>query len=249
MKKNNLYGLIGKNIGYSLSPFIFQNIFQVEKCDCRYELFDETDPGKWLKNLKNLPYLKGFNVTIPYKQFFAEKIKDTDHAVQLTGTVNTIVITSPFHLKGFNTDLPGFEKAIREFTGNDKMQALVLGNGATASTVKHALNKLQIPAQTVSRKKTKSILTYDELNEKIIASHRLIINTTPLGSAQFPGQKPNIPYEAISRNHYLFDVIYSPPLTPFLIEGLKRSARVENGLKMLVYQAWEAWKIWKKYIK
>ncbi len=249
MKNVSRFGLVGKNIGYSLSPGIFQNIFTSENCACRYNIFDIENPQKWLENISRIPGLKGFNVTIPYKSFFAETVSEADILVRETGSVNTVVVGEDFKLKGFNTDLTGFEKAFNEFTGGQKYPAIILGDGATASTVKYAFARLNIPFVTVSRTKKSHSITYNELTPEIIRNHPVIINTTPLGSAQFPGQKPAIPYEALNRNHYLFDVIYAPPLTPFLIEGLKRNAKIQNGLKMLVYQAWDAWKIWKSHLK
>jgi shikimate dehydrogenase len=76
----------------------------------------------------------------------------------------------------------------------------------------------------------------------------LLINATPLGMGDLQNQKPNIPYEAISSQHLLFDLIYNPQETLFLKEGKKRGATIKNGLEMLHYQADESWKIWEKFL-
>jgi shikimate dehydrogenase len=55
---------------------------------------------------------------------------------------------------------------------------------------------------------------------------------------------PPLPYEAIGPAHYLFDLVYNPPLTLFLQKGKDRGAVVENGYDMLIGQAEESWRIW-----
>ncbi len=73
----------------------------------------------------------------------------------------------------------------------------------------------------------------------------LIINCTPLGTFPNVQDFPNIPYQYITNNHVLFDLIYNPKQTEFLKRGFAKGARIENGLKMLEFQAKKSWKIWK----
>ena len=107
------------------------------------------------------------------------------------------------------------------------------------------LKKLNIAYEIVSRKiHGGSTLTYNDVSAAIIKEHPIIINTTPLGTYPDTDQCAPIPYEAISRDHYLFDLIYNPDKTLFLKKGEERGATIKNGYEMLEIQAEESWKIW-----
>jgi shikimate dehydrogenase len=107
------------------------------------------------------------------------------------------------------------------------------------------LNKLQIDFKIVSRKlHDDAHLTYQNVDATIIKDHRLIINTTPLGTFPNVEECPDIPYQFITPNHYLFDLIYNPAKTLFLQKGEERGALIKNGSDMLQIQAEESWKIW-----
>ncbi len=77
-----------------------------------------------------------------------------------------------------------------------------------------------------------------------MASHRLIVNTTPLGTFPRVEEKPPIPYDAIGPGHYLYDLVYNPPVTAFLAEGERRGAQGLNGEVMFRAQAEKNWSIW-----
>jgi len=82
------------------------------------------------------------------------------------------------------------------------------------------------------------------LTKSIIAKYKLIINTTPLG--MFPNivEAPPIPYEFLTSEHFLFDLIYNPAKTLFLKKGEDQGAFIQNGYDMLVEQAEVNWKLW-----
>ena len=111
------------------------------------------------------------------------------------------------------------------------------------------LNKLSIEHIFVTRREEKDDrkINYTNLTSDIIREYQVIINTTPAGMYPDTSKKPEIPYEAITPSHLLFDLIYNPPTTSFLQEGKKRGADVENGLNMLKLQAEASWDIWNKY--
>jgi shikimate dehydrogenase len=98
----------------------------------------------------------------------------------------------------------------------------------------------------VSRIKRDDNFTYDELDKNIIGRHILIINCTPVGSQPKSHEFPFIPYQYLTADHLLFDLVYNPRQTEFMKMGFAKGARVTNGLKMLEYQAKKAWTIWKK---
>jgi shikimate dehydrogenase len=96
----------------------------------------------------------------------------------------------------------------------------------------------------VSRKNSKHLLSYAELTPEIIGNHTLIINTTPVGMYPQIDACPSIPYDALTSNHLLFDLIYNPEETTFLQKGKEKGATIKNGLEMLHIQAERSWEIW-----
>jgi len=236
------YGVVGKNIGYSLSPSLFEERARRFGIDARYEIFD-LPRAVDLVSLFHLPGLKGFNVTIPYKRAIIPYLDTLSKEAQATGVVNTVKYENG-KWKGYNTDVYGFEKSLEAFVPIRIDKALIAGNGATAQSIRYVLERRGVEVTILSRRKSPGVYTYDEADFRVPASHPLIINTTPLGGAQFPGRKPPLPYEGLGPFHYLMDVHYHPPVTPFLEEGLRRGAQVKNGRAMLVFQARKSFEIW-----
>ena len=121
---------------------------------------------------------------------------------------------------------------------------LVLGTGGASKAVVYALNKMGIETQYVSRKKGTNNLTYEELTDKVMEKHKLIVNCTPLGTHPNIFQKPNLNYDQLTSAHVLFDLIYNPTETAFMKAGKKAGANVGNGENMLVGQAEASWRLW-----
>ena len=88
--------------------------------------------------------------------------------------------------------------------------------------------------------------SYQSLNKQIIDNNLLIINTTPLGMYPNNNTAPNIPYKYITNKHILYDLVYNPLESQFIINGKQHGATCVNGLKMLEIQAEASWKIWRK---
>lgn len=121
---------------------------------------------------------------------------------------------------------------------------MVLGTGGASKAVKYVLSSLGIRFLSVSRTKSSDTITYDEIGREFIISHPLIINTTPLGTYPDVDSAPEIPYEYLSEQNFLFDAVYNPALTKFLAYGRDHDSRIMNGYDMLVGQAERSWKIW-----
>lgn len=239
-----LFGLIGYPLSHSFSKRYFTEKFEKEKLtDCRYELF----PISSIDELKNVLYrhpdLCGLNVTIPHKEQVISFLDEVDDVVENILACNCISIKNG-KLKGFNTDVVGFERSLKAQLKPHHKKALILGTGGAAKAVEFVLQKLRIDFKYVSRKPIENGYSYDELTADIIAEHTLIINTTPIGMYPAIDEAPAIPYEAISGNHYLFDLVYNPEKTLFLQKGEERGATIKNGYEMLVIQADESWMIW-----
>ena len=82
------------------------------------------------------------------------------------------------------------------------------------------------------------------IDETIMNEHQLIINCTPVGMYPNDGQYPDIPYQFLTKAHYLYDLVYKPEKTWFLNKGEDKGAIIQNGYEMLIIQAEESWKIW-----
>lgn len=241
-------GLIGYPLGHSKSPEIFAQIFKQNNVEGSYSLFPLEDSSTLKQWLATPPNLAGFNVTIPHKKAILPFLDLVSADAEAIGAINTVKITrkgNTAKLIGYNTDYLGFKTSLLNFLGAKKPQkALVLGTGGSAKAVGYTLVQLGIPFSSVSRSKTKEHFSYEELSPDIINSHHLIINTTPLGMAPNIKEYPSIDYNAITPNHFLYDLVYNPLETRFLSKGKAQGAKIKNGLEMLHLQAQYAWEIW-----
>ena len=239
------YGLIGKNIGFSFSKTFFTTKFSQENRPDSYTNFDVESIDTLKEIIKDNSTLKGLNITIPYKESVIPLLDRLDKEAKKIGAVNTIKINRDGKLVGYNTDHYGFAKSLADFFPLKDKTALILGTGGAAKAIAYVLDTMGFDYKYVSRTKTETTLSYNDLNRDIILSHHLIINCTPLGTFPKVQEFPNIPYQYLTSDHLLFDLIYNPRETEFLKIGHAKGARVTNGLKMLEYQAKKAWLIWK----
>ena len=113
-----------------------------------------------------------------------------------------------------------------------------------SSEIPQILEKLKIEFSYLSRKEGKNHINYSAVDTNTLKEHLLIINASPVGTFPDVNQAPNLPYEFLTNNHILYDLIYNPPETLFLKEGKKRGCTILNGYKMLEYQAEKSWDIW-----
>lgn len=243
-----LFGLIGYPLTHSFSKGYFSDKFSRENLnDCQYNNYPIENIGLLPDILTSNPDIVGLNVTIPYKEKVIPFLNDISTEAKEIGAVNTIRITrsnSMLLLKGFNTDVWGFSESLQPLLKDQHKSALVLGTGGASKAVKFALKRLGIAITSVSRNKSEDSLTYEELTKDIIHQHKLIINTTPLGTFPKTDKYPPIPYQYLSSQHLLYDLVYNPAVTAFLGQGLNYHCETKNGLEMLYLQAEKAWKIW-----
>ncbi len=244
------FGLIGFPLGHSFSKGYFSDKFRKEHIDdCSYENYPLDDIGKLKELLRSENELTGLNVTIPYKQQVFPFLNELDKEAQEVGAVNCIKINrltkGNTRLKGFNTDIYGFEIPLLEVLIPHHTRALILGTGGASKAVAYVLRKHQIEFCYVSRTpRNPEMFSYGDLTEEIINEHTIIINTSPAGMHPNIDSCPDIPYEGITNMHILYDLVYNPEKTLFLLKGAEKEATLINGLPMLYLQAEKSWEIW-----
>ncbi len=239
-----IFGLIGKNIDYSFSRTYFNQKFSSEKIETIYKNFDLSDINEFPKLLRDNPDIKGFNVTIPYKEVIIPFLDELDATAKEIGAVNTIKIKPDGTLIGYNTDFFGFSEALKPYLKPNHTKALILGTGGASKAVSYALQKLGVLVTSVSRSKSSQNFIYSELTPAIMEEYTLIINCTPLGTFPNIEQYPQIPTQFLTPKHLVFDLIYNPSHTKLMKLALNQNAEVTNGLAMLESQAEKAWEIW-----
>jgi shikimate dehydrogenase len=241
----NLYGLIGYPLGHSFSKQYFTQKFEKEGLeDCFFELYPLENIGEFPGLLESNPTFKGVAVTIPYKETVITYLHSLSPQAQAIGAVNCIEFL-PGGLKGHNTDVVGFEQSFVPSLQHHHTRALILGTGGASKAVQFVLQKLGIPFLLVSRKPAgDTTISYEQVNGELLKEYTIIINCSPVGMSPHENEKPFLPYEHLTFVHYLYDLVYKPAETQFLLEGKQRGATVKNGYDMLLIQAEENWKIW-----
>lgn len=242
-----LFGLLGFPLGHSFSKTYFTEKFKTEKIDAEFVNFESDNIEQTLQVIKTTPSLKGFAVTIPYKEKIIPYLDHISEDARKIGAVNSVKVEHTISgsiLTGYNTDILGFRESLLEFIQTPPTQALLLGTGGASKAVQHALASLGIEVFTVSRTPhSSSEISYDQVAH-YLPNTPLIINATPVGMWPYVTDCPDIPYHLLSSNHYLFDLIYNPEITEFMHRGEQQGARIKNGLQMLHLQADYSWKLW-----
>ena len=243
------YGLIGFPLGHSFSKGYFTDFFKNEGIDAEYKNFELPQIDDLSVMLTQETELKGFNVTIPYKQQIFKYLDEVDAAAQAIGAVNVVKVIrdgESIKLKGYNTDIIGFGDSIRPLLKPHHTHALILGTGGASKAVDYVLQQFGLTTTFVSRTKREDAISYDDLTAELLEQYTVIVNTTPLGMHPKTDACPPLDYTAIDDRHLLFDVIYNPEKTLFLRRGEEAGATICNGMDMLIGQAKAAWNIWTK---
>ena len=223
--ENKKFGLLGRKLGHSWSPQIHAMLAGYD-----YRLY-EVEPEGLEEFLKNTD-LSGMNVTIPYKKDVVPYCTSLSHAAKRIGSVNTLVRTAGgWH--GDNTDYTGFRYIVKK-AGVDVAgrKTLVFGTGGASLSVIAALEDMGAnPIVNVSRT--------GENNYGNLDRHRdaeVLVNTTPLGMYPDTGKAP-VAVADFPACRAVFDVVYNPQRTAFLMEAERLGIPCAGGLGMLVAQA------------
>ncbi|MFK8054657.1 MAG: shikimate dehydrogenase [Saprospiraceae bacterium] len=243
------YGLIGQTLGYSFSRGYFTDLFkQLGLTDHHFDNYEFPEIKDLQVMLKEQQDLKGFTVTIPFKEQVIPMLAEMSDAAREIGAVN-VVVRKGEQLIGHNTDAIGFELSLKQFIPSLPLvaPAWILGTGGASKAITYVLRKLNQPYKLVSRNPSSSDqLSYEDLAYETWLSTRLIINTTPVGTFPDVDESPPIPLHLLGPQHFIYDLIYNPSETLLLREGSSRGSRTINGLPMLHKQAEAAWQIWQE---
>ncbi|PIF44272.1 shikimate dehydrogenase [Chryseobacterium sp. 52] len=240
MDSNKKLGLIGKNISYSFSKKFFEDKFQkLMLKDFTYDIFDLNEINE-VENLLTDSELLGFNVTIPYKEKIIDYLDSLSDEAEKIGAVNCVLIHDG-KKTGYNTDAFGFEKTLLLHKKKFQDKALILGNGGAAKAVQYVMDKHDIPSVIVSRN---SEINFKNIDIETVRNHKIIIQCTPVGTFPHVEDCLEFPFEGITSEHLVIDLIYNPNYTQFIIKASEKGAKTVNGYYMLEQQAEKAWEIW-----
>ena len=248
------FGLIGYPLDHSFSEEYFLDKFSKEAID---DAIYQNYPLESIDELRDLiefePDLVGLNITIPYKTAVLPLLDAIDPMAKSIGAVNTIKIErdeedpSEYTLTGYNTDAHGFKESLSPLLEENHKEAIVFGTGGASLAVTHVLKELGIPFLQLSRDPQSELqMSYDFIEPAIIEISKLLINTTPVGMYPNVDEAPKIPFEGITSDHLVYDLIYNPEETLLLKESKARGAQTKNGQQMLELQAEKSWEIWNR---
>ncbi len=237
-----MYGLVGKSLGHSFSPGFFKSFFEENSIKAQYSLI-ELEAIESVKPLL-LGVYRGLNVTIPYKEKIIPFLDELSSEAMAIGAVNTIVFKEGKTI-GYNTDAHGFQLSIKPFLTFEHERALILGTGGSAKAVAFVLKQLGIQVNFLSRdKQGPKVYTYDQVNETMLSTCKLIVNCTPVGMFPNIDECPLSDLKGIGPSHLVVDLIYNPSETLLLKRSKSLGAAVLNGLPMLKAQAVKSWELW-----
>ena len=236
-------GLLGKSLGHSFSKPFFESYFKVNKIDASYENF-EIPSIEEIDKLFDTHELTGFNVTIPYKEAIIPYLDELSPEAKSIGAVNTVKIVDGKQI-GYNTDAFGFQQSIKPFLTNLHEKALILGTGGASKAVAYVLKNIGIDVLYISRSpRNSNEFSYSDLNEYMLRACKLVVNTTPIGTYPNITESPEFPFQYLTSEHLVVDLIYNPAETLFLSQAKQAGATILNGESMLKEQALKSWEIW-----
>lgn len=248
------YGVIGDPISHSLSPVLFNFLFEKKGMHARYDAYRVKPEGLslFVQRIKS-GEISGVNVTVPHKETiipFIDSIpQENDVAI---GAINTVV-NRKGKLCGYNTDGLGFVESLERearFKVPGK-SVLIVGAGGAAKAIAYCLlgmgvgelfvynrhrNRANELVSQLRRNFPKKIAQpINFLSPSMTRSMDLVIHATPIGLKK--NDRPLMNRSHFSKGQVVYDLIYNPSVTALLKEAKGRGARAFNGLGMLARQA------------
>jgi len=269
--KTKFIGLLGYPVEHTSSPLFQNRAIETMGINAVYLAFP-VKPEEFETAFKGLPALGaiGANFTVPHKQAAYKLCDECTPQARVIEAVNTVKFDDG-KTYGYNTDTYGIKAAIAEcgykFTG---AKVVILGaGGASRAIVTQAIldgaSEIYVVNRTLSKAENllSSILDncnnldenerlhpvpachaigYDEISSALIDA-KILINATSVGLKE----TDDLLFDSmlIKQSTFVYDTIYNPPQTRFLIAAKKSGCRkTANGLTMLLYQGAKAFEIW-----
>lgn len=261
-KNTAVLGLIGYPLAHSLSPKM-QN-FAMQKMNFNgiyLPLEIKLHKLESALNTIKVLNLRGFNVTVPYKEKVIPYLDELSPEARECGAVNAIV-NREGKMVGYNMDGKGFLGSLAEAELHPEGSVIILGAGGAAKAIAYSLsrtavnhiyllarnlNQAQQLAEFINQKgkcrASSHLLTYDIWNE-LCKKANLIINCTPVGMYPQIDESPVSSMDNVPSDTVICDIVYNPLQTKFLKMARNKKLRTLNGLTMLVYQGALSLELW-----
>ncbi|MCO5261153.1 MAG: shikimate dehydrogenase [Crocinitomicaceae bacterium] len=238
MPQQQKYGLIGKSLKHSFSKDFFSHYFQENKLDASYENLEfETVEALQQFCVSTIFQYHGLNVTIPYKESIIPFLNELSPEAQEIKAVNVIKVENN-KLIGYNSDAYGFHQSIKPFLTNKHERAMILGTGGASKAVEYVLKQIGIDCIFISRTPQQdNQFSYFQVNNHMLNACKLIINCTPIGMFPQVDDCIDLPFDYLTAEHLVVDLIYNPSKTLFLKKSQQAGAQILNGETMLKQQA------------
>jgi shikimate dehydrogenase len=256
--------VIGFPVSHSASPRLQQPALDATGIDARY-IRVEVEPGKVgeaFDRMRALGFI-GCNVTVPHKFEAMEWCADVHPEARSLGSVNTVRFDADL-TRGFNTDGPGFVRAIADDfeTSLSTQKVFIAGAGGGAGqavAIQCALQGVE-KLVVVNRSFEKlgplvnRLRALGSMTEVIALSFDdpslaeqchdcdLIVNTSSVGLKT--GDPSILPADCLKKSHLVYDTIYQPAVTPLLAVANEVGCQTANGLSLLIHQGVLAFQHW-----
>jgi shikimate dehydrogenase len=246
----NKYGLVGKKLGHSLSPEIHNYIFDKLGVEAEYSLY-EIEDGKDILKLMEEKGIKGFNITIPYKEIVMSQLDFISEEAEKIGAVNLVKIKNG-ESYGYNSDYYGVIEMLEKHDVKVKGKiCYVLGSGGASKSVIVALHDLGAKEIVVVTRDVESkrrelknrFRNIEVVSYENIIGGDIVVNTTPLGMYPNIDSSP-LDEEILKRFDIAVDIVYNPKITKFLQLAKNCSLKCVDGVSMLVGQAIKSDELW-----
>lgn len=262
--KTDLYGIIGNPIEHTKSPYIHNTLFKEFNINAIYiPLHVNENSLEDVVNGLKAQNFRGFNVTVPFKKSIIKYLDDISNDALLMGAINTVKNIDG-KLIGYNTDAEGFVRDFKDSFDTDfkGKRVVLLGAGGTARalavklasegveqlilvnrTEQNAKNIVELVNHNYSTTVRYIIPDSPKLFDEILQS-QIIINTTPAGMSTYLDSTPFNYNYVFDKSQLVYDVIYSPEKTKFLMQAESYGCKIRNGFGMLINQGVSAFEIW-----
>ena len=252
-------GLIGDGIGRSSAPRLHRLAGGIVGRSVSYSLFDldgRVDTGfEATLAACGRDGLAGVNVTHPYKERAAAIVPIQDPRVRRIGAINTVLFRDGDAVAGHNTDHSGFVAAYRSRMGAERPGPVALvGTGGVGRPIAVGLGELgadEIRVYDIDGARARRVavdLTTPEVPvracatvEEALEGAAGIVNATPIGMYRYPGNP--VPAATMGRPGWVFDAVYTPRETEFVVEAGRRGAAVISGWELFFWQGVHAFRL------